>query len=130
MRVLDTDVCIEVLRGNAAVIARRANVADEVATTWVTAAELYYGAARSIAPDENRQTVAVFLRTLPVLGIGRASAERFGQLKRDLREDGNLIPDADLLIGSIALAVEATLVTGNTKHMERIPSLELENWIR
>ena len=46
MRVLDTDTCVELLRGNLTVIARRAAIADEVTTTWMTAAELYFGAAR------------------------------------------------------------------------------------
>ena len=36
--------------------------------------------------------------------------------------------DTDILIASIALENGMTLVTGNTKHFERIEGLELENW--
>ena len=43
MRVLDTDTCVEILRGNQRVLERRAAIRDGLATTWITAAELYYG---------------------------------------------------------------------------------------
>jgi len=47
VRILDTDVCIEILRGNQKVIERRAATPDDVATTWITACELSYGAEKS-----------------------------------------------------------------------------------
>jgi predicted nucleic acid-binding protein len=53
LRLLDTDTCIAVLRGNEAVIERRAAMSEDVATTWITAAELYCGAAKSKA-QKNR----------------------------------------------------------------------------
>jgi len=34
-----TDTCIELLRGNAAVLERRSTLIDEVVTTWITACE-------------------------------------------------------------------------------------------
>ena len=37
MRIVDTDVAIEVLRGNERVIERRRQTDDRVATTWVIA---------------------------------------------------------------------------------------------
>jgi tRNA(fMet)-specific endonuclease VapC len=40
------------------------------------------------------------------------------------------VPDADLLIASVVLAADATLVTGNTRHFDRFSGLRLENWIR
>jgi len=47
VKILDTDVCIEILRGNSRVIEQRRRTPDEVATTWITACELAYGAAKS-----------------------------------------------------------------------------------
>ena len=130
MKVLDTDVCIEILRGNARVIECRRRTPDAVATTWITACELAYGAAKSRAPEANQALVVAFLATLPILELDGAAAERFGRLKADLERAGNLLADADLLIAAITLARGARLVTGNRRHYERIADLRIENWIR
>jgi tRNA(fMet)-specific endonuclease VapC len=129
VRLLDTDTCIEILRGNGDVIARRRDVDDVVGTTWMTAAELYYGAARSNRPAPNRRVVGEFLQTLPVLGLGPEAAGRFGPMKAALEKSGRRLADADLLIASIALATGAVLVTGNGRHYARIKGLATENWI-
>ena len=130
MRILDTDVCIEILRGNGDVSRRRATTRDEVATTWITASELYYGAARSIAPEANRSVVDDFLESLPVLDHTTAAARVFGEAKALLQRQGRGLADADLLIAAITLSRGAVLVTGNRRHFERIPGIALEDWIR
>ena len=130
MKVLDTDTCIEILRGNERVIEQRLATEDDVATTWITAAELRYGAAKSVAPKKNHSLVTKFLATLPVLGLDAASAEIFGEAKALLEKQGQRLADADLLIGAIAAAHGAVIVTGNRKHYTRIPGVTLEDWIR
>ena len=130
MRILDTDVCVGILRGNERVISRREKTLDDVGTTWISAAELYYGAAKSKTADENREAVRVFLGTLPVFGLDAIAAERFGTLKAKLERRGEGLADADLLIASVSLARGAILVTGNVRHYDRIADLTLEDWIR
>jgi tRNA(fMet)-specific endonuclease VapC len=130
VRILDTDTCVEILRGNDGVIERRATVEDDVTTTWITAAELHYGAAKSIAPHANHGLVERFLDSLDILGLDRTAARIFGDTKALLLRAGLGLADADLLIGAVALAQRATVVTGNTGHFERIPGLLLEDWIR
>lgn len=130
MRVLDTDTCVAILRGNRLVIDRRAAVEDAVATTSITAAELYYGAARSRAPEANRKLASRFLATLPVLGLDEVAARIYGEARAQLEREGRRLADADLLIGAIAAARRATVVTGNRRHFERIPGVVVEDWIR
>ena len=130
MRVLDTDTCIEILRGNGVVIARRESTPDDVGTTWVTASELYFGAARSSAPGGNRDLVDRFLQTLSVIDFDLRAARVFSATKAALRDAGQQIADADLFIASVVIARGATLVTGNRRHFERIPGIILEDWIR
>lgn len=127
--MLDTDTCIAILRGNQAVIDRRAASADDVATTWITAAELYYVAAKSRAPERYRELVDGFLATLPVLDLDEASTQIFGEAKAKLERQGRPFADADLFIGAIAAARQAIVVTGNRRHYERIPGVTVENWI-
>ena len=130
MKVLDSDTCIGILRGRLEVLERRAAEVDEVTTTWVTASELFYGAAKSAKPDANAALVIRFLNTLPVLAPDLASARLFGEVKARLATAGQIVADADLFIAAIALSRGATLVTGNPKHYERIPGLVLEDWLR
>ena len=128
--LLDTDTCVEILRGNEAVIRRRRGVYQEVATTEITASELYYGAAKSRDPSGNKKVVDDFLKTLRVMPIGRHGAQFFGVFKASLEAAGNLIPDADLWIAGISRSLRMTVVTGNTKHLARVPGVVTENWMR
>ncbi len=130
MKVLDTDTCIGILRGRHEVIEQRAIEVDEVTTTWVTASELFYGAAKSAQPGANAALVTRFLTTLPVLAPDLATARLFGEVKARLATAGQIVADADLFIASIALSRSASLVTGNRKHYGRIPGLVLEDWLR
>jgi predicted nucleic acid-binding protein len=130
VKLLDTDTCIAILRGNSAVLERRAATTDEVVTTWITASELHYGAAKSQAPESNRALVRAFLGTLRILGLHEVSAQIFGEAKALLERQGQRLADADLLVGAIAAAQQATVVTGNRRHYERIPGVSIEDWIR
>ncbi|MEI6636099.1 MAG: PIN domain-containing protein [Planctomycetota bacterium] len=130
MKLLDSDTCIGILRGRVEVLQRRAAETDEIVTSWVSASELFFGAAKSAHPEANSALVVRFLNTLPVLGPDLASARLFGELKARLARSGRLVADADLFIAAISLSRGATLVTGNRKHYDRIPGLALENWLR
>lgn len=130
MRVLDTDICVEILRGNPRVLRRRLLTLDTVVTSWVTAAELFYGAAKSVRSEEMSAAVRGFLATVDVLGLDERSAAQFGRLKAGLEAGGLRLADADILIASICLAHGATIATGNIRHYDRIPELGIEDWIR
>ncbi len=103
---------------------------DDVVTTWMSAAELYFGAALSAAPERNRAVVEEFLRSTPVVDMDSRAARIFGETKALLQRKGEKVPDADLFIGAIALAHGATLITGNSRHFARMPGLTCEDWIR
>ena len=51
-------------------------------------------------------------------------------MKARLQREGRRLADADLFIGAIAVAQDATVVTGNRRHYDRIPGLKWEDWIR
>jgi tRNA(fMet)-specific endonuclease VapC len=129
LKVLDTDVCIEILRGNQRVLEARRRAQVRVATTWITACELSYGAANSREPDRNQSLVTELLASLPILGLDLAASQLYGTHKARLRRSGSARADADLMIAAIALAQGAELVTGNRRHFERIEGLRIEDWI-
>ena len=61
MILLDTDICIEILRKNKNVIKKRAQYDDTTAISFMSIAELYYGAAKSQNPPKNHQLINEFL---------------------------------------------------------------------
>jgi tRNA(fMet)-specific endonuclease VapC len=128
LNILDSDTCIAILRGQRSVIERRLRTIDEVATTWITAGELFYGAAKSRDPVGNRGLVHQFLASLPILNPNLSAAEFFGVLRAELESRGQRLPDADLWIGAIARAHKATVITGNIRHFARM-HVRTENWM-
>lgn len=130
MIILDTDVCISVLRGDSRAAKHFAAGGPRVATTAITAGELRYGAEKSDDAVENHGLVSEFLKTLPVLDISVVAAAHFGVLKATLEKEGQRLEDADLWIAAITLQHGATLATGNVRHYGRINNLTIENWLR
>lgn len=129
MIILDTDVCIHILRGNFSVIEQRQKHSGQIALSFMTAAELFYGAEKSANPFKNRTLVDQFLLTVVIVETDRNVVRRFGRLKAALEGGGLPLTDADLLIAATALEKADLLVTGNTKHFSRIEGLNLANWI-
>ena len=127
--LLDTDIIVYWLNGNQ-VIAQKATEAGQtnVAFSTISQAELYYGAYDSIRVEQNVAAIQRLTRTIALPPFDEVAAQRFGQIKAGLKQQGQIILDADVMIASIALAHDLTLVTNNTKHFSRIPVLDLENW--
>lgn len=128
MIILDTDTCVELLRGNGRVIEQRARTEDAIGVSFMSVAELYYGVERSSQPAQARHAVGALLLSVLVVESDRAIAQRFGQLKTELWRDSLLLPDADLFIAATTLVHGSLLVTGNKRHFERITELRLERW--
>ncbi len=130
MILLDTDVCIEILRGNKKVVKRRAEYSGEIALSFMTVGELFYGVENSKNSSENRILVEKFIMTINIIQSDISILKRFGELKLDLYKKNILIPDAYLFIAATALEKTEAVVTGNTKHFARISGMKIENWIR
>ena len=128
MILLDTDVCIELLKGNKRILQRREQYDDPVGVCFMTIAELYYGAEKSKDPGKNMETIERLLLSVEIVQTDMPILKRFGMIKAQLQKKGEPIADADILIASATLEKAEKLVTGNTKHFERIPGLSLESW--
>jgi tRNA(fMet)-specific endonuclease VapC len=128
--LLDTDMCIYWLNGRQRVKDKLLAAGwEQIAISVITQAELYYGAYNSSRVTENLKRADDFVKQLPVFPLGEVTLKRFGALKTQLRQSGQPLPDFDLLIASVALVENRILVTNNTHHYERIPGLQLENWV-
>ena len=130
MILLDTDICIELLKGNQGVVDRRRNTRDNVSISFITVGELFYGAEKSRNKEKNHILVEEFLLSIPVIHSTNGIMNKFGELKADVEKAGNPLPDADILIAATSLKCCTKLITGNTKHFERFDELNIENWLR
>jgi tRNA(fMet)-specific endonuclease VapC len=128
MILLDTDVCIELLKGNERVLQRLDQYDGPVGICFMTIAELYYGAEKSKEPTKNIDTIEKLLLSLEIIQTDIPILKRFGTIKADLQKQGMPVADADVLIAATTLEKAERLVTGNAKHFERIAGLVLEDW--
>ena len=53
----------------------------------------------------------------------------FGQVRGRLLRRGISVPTSDLMIASVALVHNLTLVTHNTADYQHVPGLRLDDWI-
>ena len=127
MILLDTDVCIELLRGNAKVIEKRQGHDEKVAISFMSVAELFYGAEKSDNTGENITLIEEFLLAIEIIHSDLEILRKFGELKATL---GNILADADIFIAASVLVRCNLLITGNVRHFRRIDELRIENWIR
>lgn len=128
MILLDTDICVEILKGNKKILQRRADYDGPIGICFMTIAELYYGAERSRDPPRNYETIEKLVLTLEIVQSDLGILRRFGAIKAQLQRDGTSLADADVLIAAATLERAERLITGNKKHFERIPGLSLEDW--
>lgn len=130
--LFDTDHIVAFLRNHSSIRSRIESLPDEVELyiSVITAAELFYGAYGARETSRRVEEVKRFLADVDVLGLDLGGAEIYGRLKAELKTRGQLIPDNDLYIASVAVRHGLILLTGNTRHYERLPDLRVENWLR
>jgi tRNA(fMet)-specific endonuclease VapC len=139
MVLLDTDTVTR-LHGNHPGVERHVRDCPDadIGTTIISRVEIIRGRFESLlkaaSDGEFLRAQALLLRSEALLAtmliiapLDRGSLARFRALSqiKGIKKIGR----ADLLIASIALAHNATLVTRNLKHFRLVPNLVLLNWV-
>lgn len=129
--VLDTNIVVAALNGHPPVVERLNSVPTGQALLPAMAlAELRYGAKSSHRVEENLARIDQILDVLVFVPADREIAERFGDIKADLRGRGVTKSDADLLIAATAIELESVLVSDDRAlHDGSIDGLSVENWL-
>ncbi len=129
--MLDTNVCVELIRGRAPGVFDRLRQfdVDEVAISSITLAELQCGVAKSSNPPRHRALLAEFCAPLAIAPFDTLAAEAYGRLRAELESEGAPIGPLDTLIASHALSIGVTLITNNEREFRRVPGLNVENWL-
>lgn len=129
MYLLDSNVCIALMRGNPKVAAcfARQQLA-QLSISSVVKAELLYGAHKSQGVARNLLITRQFLAQMVCLPFDDECADCYGKLRAELAAAGQSIGANDMLIAATALAHGKILVTHNTREFSRITGLLLEDW--
>jgi tRNA(fMet)-specific endonuclease VapC len=143
--LLDTDTVIFMLRGLKAPARQRARrdkalalvarcretqaKGDIVGLSAITVSELEFGACHSADYDAEIVAVRKLLTPFEVFDYdGVACPPHYGRVRHQLERAGVPIGAMDLLIAAHALALNATLVTNNLAHFQRVAGLSVLRW--
>jgi tRNA(fMet)-specific endonuclease VapC len=122
--LVDTDWLIDALVGLPEAVATLECLASSgLGISIISVGEVYEGAYRTADPTARLARCRAFLSPFPVLPLTDPIMERFAKTLAALRQQGDLIPDLDLLIAATAMEHDLTLLTRNRRHCERIPGL-------
>ena len=69
------------------------------------------------------------LQEVAVLDFDSLCAEQFGRIQGAFMRRGMFAPEADLMIATVALVHNLTLVTNNTADFQNIQGLRLDDWL-
>lgn len=128
--LLDTNVCIRVLRDRPPEVRERFNLeADGLCISAVVLTELLHGAAKSDRPAHHRAEVERFASRLEVLPFDHAAADHAADIRATLERNGLPIGGYDVLIAGHARSRGLTVVTGNLSEFGRVEGLRCEDWL-
>lgn len=108
--MLDTSVVIDSLRGDA--------VYEHGKISVLTLLEFL----RGIPPEKRAPAKALLEEAYDVVGISNRAILEYCDLYESLKKRGEMLPDADLIIGATALALGEPLLTKD-KGMKRLKEL-------
>jgi len=139
MLVLDTDHLVEYQKGTSAESRRlkeRLDAAaepfgatiitvEEIMRGWMAAVHRIHDPRRQIGAYRELRQLFRFFATWRVLDWNEPAVDRYDSLRRVKTKGGTM----DLKIASIALANRAILLTANTSDFQRVPGLQIEDWL-
>jgi tRNA(fMet)-specific endonuclease VapC len=127
--LLDTDICSAHMRRPAKLTHRFIQYTGQIAISTITLAELYAGAYKHSQVKRLLGLIADLLQEVQVIDFDAVCAEKFGQVRGTLLQQGISVPTTDLMIASAALVHNLTLVTHNTADFQNIHGLRLDDWL-
>jgi len=130
--MLDTDICIYIIKRKPIRVLDRFKKAEisEITISSITLSELLFGVSKSSKPEQNLMALTQFVAPLDILPYGDEAAQYYGELRARLEKQGTPIGSLDMLIAAHALSISGTLITNNEKEFNRVPNLNIENWVR
>ena len=125
--LLDTCIFIDLMKGSPAVQDRIAEAGlNNCFCCDIVLAELYVGPLKTRSTLHLKQADWI-AQKFPALSF-RESYKTYARIRAFQENQGTRLDNMDMLIASIALDHDLTMITRNRKHFERIPGLQVEDW--
>jgi tRNA(fMet)-specific endonuclease VapC len=128
--ILDTDIIVALLKGKKEADKAMQSLqekGDEVATTIISAYELLKGAYLSSKPKDNLAAVQELLSNIHVLDLTLQACEEASKIYQDLKQEGRLIGEFDVLIAAISRTYDETIITRD-EHFGFIRGIKVTEW--
>ena len=127
---LDTNACIYHLNDRAPNLSRRLEQTPsrDIRVPSMVAAELLYGAEKSMKRQYNLRIFKLFLSLYEIAGFDEKAAIIYAAIRAELERNGQMIGGNDLVIAATVLAHEGTLITHNTNEFSRVNGLVVNDW--
>ena len=123
--LLDTDACIEIIRGNPLPVSSFPDFTFLVST--ISQFEILSG-LKGLKNTKAEQRATSFLSLAEIRLFDEEAARAAARIRIHLEAKGKPIGAYDLLIAGHAQSLKFPLITGNHKEFQRIPKLSLLNW--
>ena len=127
MYLLDTNICIALMKNDAKAIAEFAIKGSDCYASTITLGELYKGVYCSKKVKANLTALNSFMNLTKFAEFDDVAAIEFGKIQGELRKKGRPTGDLDALIAAVARSRGDILVTHNTRHFINISGLKLED---
>lgn len=128
--LLDTNILVAAIMGNPAVVGALHSLAPaDLLLSSVVLGELETGVIKSAWPERNRRQLLALVDHLELVPVDRTVALAYGQIRATLGRQGTPIGANNLWIAAQAQALNAVLVTDNTREFSRVEGLALINWL-
>lgn len=130
--LLDTDTLSAVMKGNPLVLARAREYLGEHGAfdlSIITRYEILRGLKAKNAAAQI-QAFDRFCEGCRILQLTDEVVVKAADIYAVLKQHGEPVGDADILIAASALANGLAVVTNNEDHFRRIPGVHVENWLR
>lgn len=126
--LIDTNKVIDFLCSDKrALVLFDKRLAEGIAISVITVAEMFHGAYKSEHPKRNTERFQRFFTQtkVPLLNVDKGVAEVYSKVPGKLEREGKRGPVSDLLIAATCLKHNLILVTDNIKDFKRIESLKI-----
>jgi tRNA(fMet)-specific endonuclease VapC len=128
--LLDTNILSAHLRRPSGLAHRFFQYSGRLYTSSVALAELFVWAYNRPDPTVVLDAIDELLfNEVALLDYDRDCANEFGRVRTELRRQGIELPTVDLMIASVALVYDLTVVTHNTPDFRNIAGLRLDDWL-